>query len=62
MISKIIVLLYIVYVVVAKLNADLDDQEFMWGVATAAYQIEGASHEGGKGSTIWDEFSLTPGI
>lgn len=34
---------------------------FQWGVSTAAYQIEGASHEGGRTPSIWDTFSHTPG-
>jgi beta-glucosidase len=33
----------------------------MWGVATAAYQIEGAVEQDGRGPTIWDTFSHTPG-
>ena len=34
---------------------------FVWGCATAAYQIEGGVHEGGRGQSIWDVFSHTPG-
>lgn len=34
---------------------------FIWGTATAAYQVEGAVHEGGRGPSIWDTFSHTPG-
>ncbi len=34
---------------------------FRWGAATASYQIEGAFNEDGKGPSIWDEFSHTPG-
>jgi beta-glucosidase len=34
---------------------------FLWGAATAAYQIEGAAQEDGRGVSIWDTFSATPG-
>ncbi len=34
---------------------------FVWGAATAAYQIEGAVSEDGRGPSIWDTFSHTPG-
>ena len=34
---------------------------FLWGTATAAYQIEGAAQEDGRTPSIWDTFSHTPG-
>src|ERR1035438_6138368 len=36
-------------------------QDFLWGTATAAYQVEGAVHEDGRGPSVWDTFSHTPG-
>lgn len=35
--------------------------EFTWGVASAAYQIEGGAAEGGRGASVWDTFSATKG-
>ena len=34
---------------------------FVWGAATAAYQVEGAAAEDGRGPSIWDVYSHTPG-
>lgn len=36
-------------------------QGFIWGAATASYQVEGATSEDGRGPSIWDQFAATPG-
>lgn len=36
-------------------------QQFLWGAATASYQVEGAVEEGGRGRSIWDTFAHTAG-
>lgn len=36
-------------------------KDFLWGAASAAYQIEGAAAEDGRGKSVWDVFSHTPG-
>src|SRR5579864_5766637 len=35
--------------------------DFVWGAATASYQIEGAVQEDGRSESIWDRFCRTPG-
>jgi beta-glucosidase len=35
--------------------------DFLWGTATASYQVEGAAQEDGRGVSIWDTFCRTPG-
>jgi beta-glucosidase len=36
-------------------------KSFIWGAATASYQIEGGAHEEGRGESIWDRFARQPG-
>ena len=35
--------------------------DFVWGVSTASYQIEGAAREDGRGPSVWDTWSHEPG-
>ena len=35
--------------------------DFVWGAASASYQVEGAVDEDGRGESVWDRFSATPG-
>ncbi len=43
------------------MNRESFGKDFQWGIATAAFQIEGACNEDGKGASIWDEFTALPG-
>ena len=36
-------------------------RDFLWGSATASYQIEGAAAEDGRTPSIWDTYARTPG-
>jgi len=36
-------------------------KDFLWGSASAAYQVEGAWEADGKGKSVWDHFSKIPG-
>jgi beta-glucosidase len=45
----------------ASASASFFPANFVWGVATAAAQIEGAATAEGKGESVWDRFARTPG-
>lgn len=47
--------------VVINLSNYHEQHQFHYGVATAAYQIEGGNHADGRGDSIWDIFSNVPG-
>lgn len=42
-------------------NSKMFNKDFVFGVATSSYQIEGGVNEGGRSASIWDTFCHTPG-
>ncbi len=44
-----------------SLEAGIFPADFLWGAASSAYQVEGATHEDGRGTSIWDRFVTIPG-
>jgi beta-glucosidase len=44
-----------------NLPSDAFPADFVWGAATASFQIEGAANEDGRGESVWDRFCATPG-
>jgi beta-glucosidase len=45
----------------SNLSLDALPADFVWGAATASFQIEGAANEDGRGESVWDRFCATPG-
>jgi beta-glucosidase len=43
------------------MNALRFPDDFVWGAATSAYQVEGATTEDGRGVSVWDTFAAVPG-
>ena len=44
-----------------KHMASIFPADFLWGAATASYQVEGAAHEDGRGPSIWDHYASIAG-
>jgi hypothetical protein len=52
---------FALFVIASSIGYCTSDSSFLWGSATASYQVEGAFDEDGRGMTVWDAFSHTPG-
>ncbi len=46
---------------IAPMQSTPFDDGFVWGVASSSFQIEGAVDDGGRSSSIWDDFARVPG-
>ena len=55
------ILLFSFILIFSPVNAGIFPEDFAWGTATAAYQVEGAWNVSGRGLSIWDYFSAIPG-
>jgi len=58
-VSRMIILPCFLFILLAQ--ACFCTEDFLWGTATAAYQVEGASTVDGRGACIWDTFCALPG-
>jgi hypothetical protein len=58
--SSLLYLYRVTHAMAAQKSGSLP-KDFIWGYATAAFQIEGSLDVDGRGPSIWDEFARTPG-
>jgi len=55
------IICYLLFMISTVVLGQSFPDDFIFGAATAAYQVEGAYNKGGRGMTVWDTFSLIPG-